>query len=167
MKPRVAAVPETPLALLLSLELDAPDHDHVPLELWERALFGPAREFLTRPGKEIRSRLVETGWLLCGGAPGAHPPELPWLVEILHAGSLIVDDIEDGSPERRGAPALHELVGLPLALNTGNWLYFWPLVLIERLGLPESRALALYRETSRVLVGCHQGQALDLSVRVH
>ena len=33
----------------------------------------------------------------------ATPAELPLLVELLHAGSLIVDDIEDGSRARRGA----------------------------------------------------------------
>lgn len=168
MKPRVAAGPDTWLSFLLDREFDRGDEpDPVPDELWDRALRGPAREFLRRPGKEIRARVVETGWLLGGGAPGARPAALPWLVEILHAGSLIIDDIEDGSVERRGAPALHGLVGVPLALNTGNWLYFWSFVLIGRLGLPEVRTVALYREASRALLRCHQGQALDLSVRAH
>src|SRR5690606_18885540 len=91
---------------------------------------------------------------------------LPLLVELLHAGSLIVDDIEDGSTHRRGAPALHQLYGMPLALNTGNWLYFATLALVPRLGLSPATELAITRRAVATLLRCHQGQALDLAVRV-
>lgn len=144
------------------LELDG---GSVPLAVWELALLGPAREFLGRPGKAFRARLVHAGWELAGGE-GAPPPMLPLLVELLHAGSLIVDDIEDGSTHRRGAPALHQLYGLPLALNTGNWLYFAPLALLPRLELPAPTELAITRRAVSTLLRCHQGQALDLAVRV-
>ena len=33
------------------------------------------------------------------------PVALPMALEILHAGSLVVDDIQDGSSHRRGSPA--------------------------------------------------------------
>jgi geranylgeranyl pyrophosphate synthase len=79
---------------------------------------------------------------------------------------LIVDDIEDESNQRRGAPALHCRYGLPRALNAGNFLYFWALELLSRLGLPPITELALHRAFSRTLLACHQGQALDLSVDV-
>jgi geranylgeranyl pyrophosphate synthase len=137
----------------------------VPVALWERALLGPAREFLRRPGKEFRARLVEACWRLAGGA-GEPPAELPLVLELLHAGSLIVDDIEDGSDERRGAPALHQLVGTPIALNTGNWLYFMPLVLLDRMRLPPAQTLGMYRAATVALARCHEGQALDLAVSV-
>jgi geranylgeranyl pyrophosphate synthase len=91
---------------------------------------------------------------------------LPILVELLHAGSLIVDDIEDDSVQRRGQAALHRLIGLPLALNTGNWLYFWPLSLIRTLGLPPSVELELHRRSADTIRRCHEGQALDLAARV-
>jgi hypothetical protein len=122
-----------PLGTLLAEALEDGDGG-LPPHLWERALLGPAREFLRRPGKQFRARLVEACWMLAGGAPGNMPAELPLIVELLHAGSLIVDDIEDGSHVRRGAPTLHEIYGTALALNTGNWMYFWPLALIDRLG---------------------------------
>lgn len=137
----------------------------VPAEIWEQALLGPTREFLARPGKAFRARLVLTSWQLAGG-DATPPPTLPLLVELLHAGSLIVDDIEDGSTHRRGAPALHHLHGIPLALNTGNWLYFAPMALLSRMGLSEDLELALTRRTISTLLRCHQGQALDLAVRV-
>jgi len=136
----------------------------VPRHLWDEALVTPLRDFLSRPGKEFRGRLVRLGWQLTGR--GAEPPaELPLIIEALHSGSLIVDDIEDGSLERRGAPALHRVYGLPRALNAGNFLYFWALELLSRLELPPITELSLHRAFSRTLLACHQGQALDLSVK--
>jgi geranylgeranyl pyrophosphate synthase len=137
----------------------------VPAHLWEPALVGPLTDFLARPGKEFRARLVQLGWQL-GGRNQPPPAELPLIVEALHSGSLIVDDIEDESSERRGAPALHCRYGLPRALNAGNFLYFWALELLSRLALPAITELALHRAFSRTLLACHQGQALDLSVDV-
>ncbi|MEZ4366353.1 MAG: polyprenyl synthetase family protein [Kofleriaceae bacterium] len=138
----------------------------VPAALWRQALLGPAAEFLGRPGKEFRARLVELTFRGVGGAPGAMPEDLPNIVELLHAGSLIVDDVEDDSPARRGGPALHTLVGAPLAINCGSWMYFWALALIPRLPLDEAARASLMAAAVQTLVRCHQGQALDLAARV-
>ncbi|MCB9562585.1 MAG: polyprenyl synthetase family protein [Kofleriaceae bacterium] len=138
----------------------------VPPALWQRALAGPAAEFLGRPGKELRTTIVRTGWMLGGGAAAAMPERLPLLIELLHAGSLIIDDVEDDSDERRGAPTLHRLVGVPLAINTGSWMYFWALAQVAELGLPPAVELAAQRATLATLVRCHQGQALDLATRI-
>ena len=139
-----------------------------PLDLryWEAALLDPARDILRRPGKGFRSQLVASSWALAGGTPGQQPQELQFLVELLHAGSLVIDDIEDASETRRGEPSLHRRFGLPLALNTGNWLHFLPLALLSRLGLQRDLALALYADIADAVVLSHQGQALDLSLRV-
>ncbi|MBA3500231.1 MAG: polyprenyl synthetase family protein [Myxococcota bacterium] len=138
----------------------------VPSHVWRRALSGPAVEFLARPGKALRTTIVTAGWLLGGGAPDAMPDRLPLVIEILHAGSLIVDDVEDGSDERRGAPTLHRLVGVPLAINTGSWMYFWALAELAQLGLAPEIELAAHRCATSTLVRCHQGQALDLATRI-
>src|SRR5690348_14713449 len=102
----------------------------IPWRLWRKALYAPLQEFLSRPGKEFRAELLHQCWHL-GSRKDAPPPELALVVEALHAGSLIIDDIEDGSLERRGRPALHHLTGVPTAINAGNWLYFWPFRLLE------------------------------------
>ncbi len=135
-------------------------------ELWDTALRLPAEQFLVRPGKHFRGRLSETAWCLAGGAPDALPCELPLLVEILHAGSLIVDDVQDDSDRRRGRPSLHRVVGVPLAINTGNLFYCWALELIASLGLTPEIELGMYRATAQAMLQSHQGQALDLSVCV-
>ncbi len=108
----------------------------VPAAVWRRALAGPAAEFLARPGKALRARVVRAGFALAGGARASCPEALPLAVEILHAGSLIIDDIQDQAEHRRGAPALHHLIGAPLAINTGSWMYFWALAELGAAGLP-------------------------------
>jgi geranylgeranyl pyrophosphate synthase len=108
---------------------------------------------------------VEAAWEIAGGR-GAAPIELPAIIESLHAGSLVIDDIEDGSAYRSGGPALHVAFGVPRALNAGSWLYFWPHALLERLRLPAALELAARRRIGRTLLDCHAGQALDLGVRV-
>jgi geranylgeranyl pyrophosphate synthase len=138
----------------------------VPRELWDRALLSPLTDFLERPSKQFRARLVETAHRLAG-ARSPLPNALPQIVEMVHAGSLIVDDIEDDSEERRGAPALHTIHGMPLALNAGNWLYFWALTELARLPWPPRTQLEAHRRTSAALLRCHQGQALDLAVVIH
>jgi geranylgeranyl pyrophosphate synthase len=137
----------------------------VPWQLWEQALYGPLADFLARPGKELRAELVAIGWEL-GGGRGEPPLELCGVVEALHAGSLVIDDIEDGSAYRRGAPALHCAYGVPQALNAGCWLYFWPHALLERLALPAHVELAARKRIGQTLLAAHAGQALDLGVRI-
>jgi geranylgeranyl pyrophosphate synthase len=141
--------------------------ERVPERLWASSLSGPLLEFLNRPGKEFRSRLVEVAFDVgsdLGSAP--MPAHLPLLVEILHAGSLIVDDIQDDSKYRRGKPALHLVVGMPLALNAGNWLYFLPHSVLEELGLRPEVELQVRRVLDRGVLRCHYGQALDLGARL-
>lgn len=147
----------SPLLAFLRERFDEP--------LLDSALTRPLRDFLARPGKALRARLVAVAWELAGGR-GEPPPELPLAIELLHAGSLIVDDIEDGSTERRGAPALHVTAGLPTALNAANWLYFAAMELVGMLPLDERRALHALQRTNALLLRCHEGQALDVGVRV-
>jgi geranylgeranyl pyrophosphate synthase len=132
----------------------------------ERALLDPARDIMRRTGKGLRAQLLEHCWQLSGGDPDGPPELLPVFIELLHSGSLVIDDIEDDSPMRRGETALHRRYGVPIALNTGNWLYFLPLGLLARSDLSPRLRLALFEDLSAGLLRCHQGQALDLSVKI-
>ena len=63
-----------------------------------------------------------------------------------------------------GRACLHRLHGLPLALNTGNWMYFWPLDLLDALELAPTRLRpSCGRGMCAALFDCHYGQALDLA----
>ena len=78
----------------------------------------------------------------------------------------MIDDIEDDSATRRGQPALHHRYGLPVALNTGNWLYFLSLSCLFRLPSDDACRLALTEDAVRAITRCHEGQALDISASV-
>ena len=43
-------------------------------------------------------------------------------VECFHKASLIHDDIEDNDSERYGEPTMHQRIGMPVALNAGDFL---------------------------------------------
>lgn len=146
-------------------ELLGPRAAALDSRIWQRALRAAAEDFFRRPGKEFRAGLVRLSYRLAGGV-GACPESLAQLVEILHAGSLIVDDIQDASPLRRGEPALHLRYGLPVALNAGNWMYFHALSLVQDVELRPELQLQVYRLLHLTLLRCHHGQGLDLTARV-
>lgn len=152
----------------LALTLDAEEralcvHELDPA-LFERSLLAPAREFLSRPGKAFRARFIEAVFALAGGARGRLPRASLEAIELLHGGSLIIDDIQDQALMRRGAPALHRQVGTGKAVNIGNWLYFVALSRLHDVELPPTQGWELLRAAHRCLVRCHEGQALDLGL---
>jgi octaprenyl-diphosphate synthase len=137
-----------------------------------RALTLPGRELLSRGGKRWRPLLMTLVCESLGGGEAALP--LAPLVEFCHNASLIHDDIEDNSDERRGKPAVHLIHGTDAAINGGSFLYFLPLGCIEswaedlreHAGLSvfdaahfRARLYALWGEYMRRL---HLGQAMDI-----
>ncbi len=166
MKP--AALATNQATSVPSLEKQAEDCAGHGLERghFERALLTDAREFLARPGKAFRARMIEACFAVAGGQPAAVPQACLEAIELLHGGSLIVDDIEDEAETRRGAPALHKLVGMPRALNIGNWLYFVALSRLDELELEPRTMNQLTRSAHLCLMRCHEGQALDLTLRI-
>ena len=137
----------------------------VPQRLWDEALNNPAEKFLSRCGKRIRAAIVNESFRLAGG-DGDAPQQIAEAIELLHAGSLIVDDIEDDSAQRRGRPTLHREIGMPLALNTGNWMYFRSLEKLAEAEIDPRSSHRMLVQVVRTVRRCHEGQALDLSAAV-
>jgi geranylgeranyl diphosphate synthase type I len=133
-----------------------------PLAVQE-ALADPIWELLDRGGKRWRAVV----FLLLVEAFGEDPDEfLPYacIPEILHNGTIIVDDVEDGAAMRRGDPALHLVHGTDIALNAGNAMYFLPLKVITRNPGdldPETR-LDAYEMLMHELNRTHLGQGMDI-----
>ena len=136
------------------------------------ALLDPLADLTSNRGKRIRAQLVTFSYrLLHDDRPlsddAARQCSLGAdAVELIHAGSLVVDDIEDGSPVRRGRPALHVRYPMPIALNAGNWLYFWSFELLKEMGLRQDDLHLAYDRCHRTLLRAHFGQALDLGAKV-
>ncbi|BBZ45205.1 geranylgeranyl diphosphate synthetase [Mycobacterium parmense] len=84
-------------------------------------LYGPMRDYPSRPGKALRPALC----LSAGRAFGGNPDDLLGIavaIELLHNAFLVHDDIADGSEMRRGRPTLAAAHGLAVALNAGDGL---------------------------------------------
>jgi geranylgeranyl pyrophosphate synthase len=120
----------------------------------------PGRDLLMRGGKRWRPLVMVLTCRAFGGGNRAIP--LTPLVELPHNGSLIIDDIEDKSLERRGKPAVHLLYGSDLAINAGNLLYFLPTYLIDRADFPPEQKNLLYSGYCEDMRRLHLGQGLDI-----
>ncbi|MFC6718460.1 polyprenyl synthetase family protein [Natrialbaceae archaeon GCM10025810] len=129
----------------------------------QRALSDPLWELLDRGGKRWRAVL----FLVIIEALGEDPEEyLPYacIPEILHNGTIVVDDVEDEAELRRGGPALHHVYGEDVALNAGNAMYFLPLKVVthDPANLPAERRLAVYEMLMHELNRTHLGQGMDI-----
>jgi geranylgeranyl diphosphate synthase type I len=129
----------------------------------QRALGDPIWELLDRGGKRWRAVL----FLLLVEAFDDDPEaylEYACIPEILHNGTIVVDDVEDGATMRRGGEALHHIYGTDIALNAGNAMYFLPLKIITRnpADLPAAQRLAAYEMLMHELNRTHLGQGMDI-----
>jgi len=137
-------------------ELDAAP----PAELVQ-TLTRPAEDLLSRGGKRWRPLLMTLVCETLGGGDAALP--LTPLVEFPHTGSLIHDDIEDNSDQRRGKPAVHVQYGLDTGVNSGSFLYFLPLVCLRDWDAPAERKNQVYQTWGEHLRRIHLGQAMDIA----
>jgi octaprenyl-diphosphate synthase len=98
-----------------------------------------AAHVLDAGGKRLRPLLtLLTGWSL-----GVRHPDLHILgtaVEMLHAASLLHDDILDNALLRRGRPAAHTLFGVPSVILAGDAMLGKALLLVSSLRDPRLTA---------------------------
>jgi geranylgeranyl diphosphate synthase type I len=140
----------------------APSYDYDAQSV-HRALADPIWDLLDCGGKRWRAIVC----LLLVEGFGEDPEEyLPYacIPEILHNGTIIVDDVEDDATMRRGEPALHHEHGVDVALNAGNAMYFLPLKIITRnpAGLEPETRLHAYEMLMYELNRTHLGQGMDI-----
>ena len=155
-------LPRTIDAEYLESYFGAPAHQYDTAAI-QGALSDPVWELLDRGGK--RWRAIVCLLLLDGfGADPHEYLEYACIPEILHNGTIIVDDVEDGASMRRGGPALHQLYGVDVALNAGNAMYFLPLKVIAHnpAGLNPATQLSLYDMFMVELNRTHLGQGMDI-----
>ncbi|TKR28225.1 polyprenyl synthetase family protein [Natronomonas salsuginis] len=127
------------------------------------ALSDPIWELLDRGGKRWRAILFLLFVEALGDDPEAYL-EYAVIPEVLHNGTIIVDDVEDGATHRRGEPALHHTHGMDIALNAGNAMYFLPLKIITRNpgDLRADVRLDAYEMLMYELNRTHLGQGMDI-----
>ncbi|KAK2763879.1 geranylgeranyl pyrophosphate synthetase [Arachnomyces sp. PD_36] len=122
----------------------------------EQIIRGPLDYLLSSGGKNVRHKLTLAfnEWLRI-------PPEkvevISDIINLLHTGSLLIDDIQDNSKLRRGKPVAHSIFGVAQTINSANYAYF--LAQQKLSSLQSSRANEVFVEE---LLNLHRGQGMDL-----
>jgi len=116
-------------------------------------------------GKRLRPTLC----LMCSeGAGGDYPQALPAAaaVELIHNFSLIHDDIQDGSPQRRNRPAVWWLWGPSQGINAGDGMYAvatLALLRLRELGVSAEKVLETAQLLETASLRLCEGQYLDIT----
>ncbi|MCL1470877.1 polyprenyl synthetase family protein [Argonema antarcticum] len=85
-------------------------------------------------------------------------------LELYHNAFLIHDDIEDGSESRRGKGTLHQMIGIPRAINVGDATNVLAVgLLLENLSvIGVAKALKVLQEIEFMAQQSVEGQAMEL-----
>ena len=111
---------------------------------------------LSAPGKRVRPLiLILSAEAL--GTPPAQSISAALAIELVHAASLVHDDILDHGIERRGSPSALERFGPEASLLAGDWLISRSIDLISGYSQPVIRAF------SRACMDMSEGELMDLS----
>lgn len=126
-----------------------------------KAIAEPVWDLLDRGGKRLRPALL----LLTAEAFGGDLEKIkPFCAvpEVVHNGTLMVDDVEDDSKLRRGEPCTHEKYGVDVAVNAGNAMYYLTLPLFNESSFDaetKNKALKIYYDE---MIRVSFGQAFDI-----
>jgi geranylgeranyl pyrophosphate synthase len=124
----------------------------------------PVWDLLDRGGKRLRPLIT----CICAEAVGGKWEDgmkVAPMVEIIHNGTLMQDDVEDDSKARRGEPCTHHKFGIDTAVNTGTLMYFWPLakILTDEYALGDEKRLTIYDLYATKLLRVCSGQVWDIA----
>ena len=125
------------------------------------ALLAPCNYIESLPSKGFRMSLIEAlnVWLQ---VPEKELKVIKKVVEMLHNASLMLDDIEDNSPLRRGRVATHLIFGSAQAINSSTFLYVSAVQAIQAMQNQEMVNVLLEE-----LQNLYVGQSWDLYWKFH
>ena len=117
------------------------------------------------PGKLIRPTLAV---LACSALGGDAEQALPLAaaIQLLHDFTLVHDDIEDHSAQRRGRTTVWKLWGEELAINVGDGMFavaHRALYRLSRVGVAPATILAVVEDFEETILRVCEGQHLDIT----
>jgi geranylgeranyl diphosphate synthase, type II len=126
-------------------------------------LYGPMREYPSRPGKALRPALCLSSSRVFGGEPDA-VMGIAVAIELLHNAFLVHDDVADGSEIRRGRPTLAATHGTAAALNAGDGLAIVAGQVLRRAtrGMNDELADLVWQEFDTMAMRTLEGQAIEV-----
>lgn len=136
---------------------------YLPMEGEPRSYWDLLREYPQRQGKGLRPTLL---LLTCEALGGSSEKAIKTAAayQTFEDWVLIHDDLEDGSEQRRGKPALHHICGPSLSINAGDALHIimWRMLLDNEAILGADMALVVMREVNRIIMTTTVGQHLEM-----
>ncbi|CAI1762684.1 hypothetical protein SEUBUCD646_0P02150 [Saccharomyces eubayanus] len=127
----------------------------------ETLISKPYNHILLKPGKNFRLNLIlQINRIL--NLPEDQLAIISQLIEFLHNSSLLIDDIEDNAPLRRGQTTSHLIFGIPSTINTANYMYFKAMQLVSQLTAEPLLYHKLMTIFNEELINLHRGQGLDI-----
>jgi geranylgeranyl pyrophosphate synthase len=134
------------------------------LETIDKAIADPTWDILDRGGKRWRPALF---LLICEalGQKECSCIDLAIIPEVIHNGTLVIDDIEDSSELRRGKPCTYKLYGLDISVNVGNAMYYLPLLALmtKEAKLSAEVHCGIYEIYVQEMINLSMGQAMDIA----
>ena len=134
------------------------------VETINKAIADPVWDMLDRGGKRWRPALF---LLICEALGKSQDYCLDFAIipEVVHNGTLVIDDIEDSSEVRRGKPCTYKIFGVDIAVNAGNAMYYLPLTpLMEKKGkLSAEKLRDIYEIYVQEMINLSIGQAMDIA----
>jgi geranylgeranyl pyrophosphate synthase len=142
--------------------VNPPRYTYDPKTL-NKAIADPLWEFLDRGGKRWRPSLF---MLICEalGEKSEEFIDFAIIPEVIHNGTIMIDDIEDASKLRRGRPCTHRIYGLDIAINVGNAMYYLPLLpLMEnKENVSTEKLCRIYEIYVKEMINLSLGQGMDI-----
>lgn len=155
-------IPRTFSSDAILFRLNPPNFSY-NIEILNKTIADPIWDILDRGGKRWRPAL----FLLICEALEKNPIEFldfAIIPEVVHNGTLIIDDIEDSSEMRRDKPCTYKIFGVDIAVNAGNAMYYLPLLpLIEnREKISKETLHDIYEIYVQEMINLSMGQAMDI-----
>ncbi|GAA2992311.1 polyprenyl synthetase family protein [Streptomyces fulvorobeus] len=147
--------------------------------LFAQEVAGRVAELVQRGGKRLRTAFLWCGWRAAGGTGSPRTLlRLAAALELLQACALVHDDVMDGSPVRRGAPAVHtdfarvhrargmrgspDAYGAAAAVLAGDLALAWADDLLTETVLSSPHGHRLHREWQAMRTEMVAGQYRDI-----
>jgi len=134
------------------------------LETLNKAIADPIWDMLDRGGKRWRPALF---LLICEalGKKEDYCLDFSIIPEVIHNGTLVIDDIEDSSELRRSKPCSYQIYGNDIAINAGNAMYYLPLLplMVQRNKLSLQMQRDVYEVYVQEMINLSMGQAMDIA----
>lgn len=146
------------------LGIDEILESYISREGHPNSLHRPVWDLLDRGGKRFRPLLAYLCCKMFGGNPDK-VRKVAAAVELLHNMTLIHDDIEDNSYERRGKPCLHKKYGIPISINVGDAMAVKVFEIILSCEFEPNLKIKIFDKIIKRINEMLYGQALEIENR--